>query len=77
MKDIVIGFLVLVTATLFVGIIVGASAYLFFNWTPLTHYGLESFWGHLSHWKVIILILFLWGAALFVRQVVIALNGND
>lgn len=76
MKDIVTGFLVLVMATLFVGVIVGASVYLFFNWTPLTHNGLESFWGYLSHWKVISLILFVLGAGLFVRQVVIVLNRN-
>jgi hypothetical protein len=76
MKNIVTGFLVLVTVTLFVGVIVGASAYLFFNWTPLTHYGLKSFWGYLSHWKVITLILSVWGAGLFVRQVVTVLNRN-
>ena len=77
MKDIVTGFLVLVTVTLFVGVTVGASAYLFFNWTPLTRCGLASFWGHLSHWKVITLILFVWGAGLFVRQVAVVLNRND
>ena len=77
MKDIVTGFLVLVTATLFVGVIVGALAYLFFNWTPLTHYGLQSCWGYLSRWKVIPLILFVLAVGLFVRQVVTVLNRND
>ena len=77
MKDIVIGFSVLVTVTLCVGVIVGASAYLFFNWTPLTHGAFRSYLVYITDWRVFTSALFVFGAALFVRQVIVVLNRNE
>ena len=76
MKDIVVGVVVLVTVTLIIGVIVGASAYVCFDWTPLTHHTFKSCWRYISNWRTFTLIFLGFGVALFVRQVIVILTHN-
>lgn len=76
MKRIVESLVMFGALSLIVGVIVGASAHLFFNWTPLTHHTFASYWDYISHSRTVTLTLIGLGIALFLRQVIVVLTRN-
>jgi len=60
--------------SLIIGGAVGASAYLFFNWRPLTDDAFASCWDFIFNWRTFALTFLGLGIALFLRQVIIVLT---
>ena len=76
MKHIVESLVMFGALSLIIGVIVGASAYLFINWTLLTHHTLASYWDYIFNCRTFTLTLLGLGIVFFLRQVMVALTGN-
>jgi hypothetical protein len=76
MKRIVESLVMFGALSLIIGVIVGGSAYLFFNWTPLTHHTFTSCWDFICNSRTLTLTFLGLGIALFIRQVIVVLTRN-
>ena len=59
-----------------IGVIVGVSAYFFFNWTPLTDHTITSYWDYISNSRTVTLTFIGLSIAFFLRQVIVVLTRN-
>ena len=62
--------------SLIIGVIVGVSAYFFFNWTPLTDQTFASYWDYIFSSRTFTLTFLGLGIALFLRQLIVVLTRN-
>ena len=76
MKHIVKSLVMFGGLSLIIGVIVGASAYLFINWTFLIHHTLTSCWDYIFNWRTFTLTFLGLGILFFLRQVIVVLTGN-
>jgi len=74
MKQIVESLVMFGMLSLIIGIIVGTSAHLFFNWTPSFNHSLSSCWDFIITWKTFTLSFLGLGIALFLRQLIVVLT---
>ena len=76
MKQIVESLVMFGALSFIIGIIVGVSAYFFFNWTPLINHTFESYWHYISNSSILTLTFIGVGIAFFLRQIIIVLTRN-
>ena len=76
MKRIVENLVMFGALSLIIGVIVGASACLFFNWTPLTDHTIALCWEYVFNWKTLTLTFVGLCIVLLLRQVIIVLTRN-